>query len=227
MPRLLAFLKALFAEGHVRVPREPLARTATGDAGFEHVLRERDSVARLGLPFEPPSLNLNAAHWAAIVLYSSCQCMTYRDMNADQVQKLLAVDCTEPKHDPSVHYSVDLIFQVLPDLISMASGISPSDPLVTRLLELARDWPLSSVGVKNVEKVDPGPLMGHPCLRRLYIDRIMLRKDRSRLTTPEVCDAIREALGMHPSLCPTVASWLEEMDAETSAKSLSKTNGAA
>jgi len=78
-------------------------------------------------------------------------------------------------------------------------------------MKIARAWPLSSVGVAGVSDVDVDPFIDHPSLRRLYADRIVERRDASRLGDPRVRAAVREAIGAHDELVP--ASLLESLNA--------------
>jgi hypothetical protein len=75
---------------------------------------------------------------------------------------------------------------------------------VTGLTELARRWPLSSVGVKGLEGLDVSSFVGDPALLQLYVDRIIERADQSRLTDPRVNEAVRTALGGYPELAPAI-----------------------
>jgi len=52
----------------------------------------------------------------------------------------------------------------------------------------------------------------HATLRRLYLDRIIILKDLSRLSDARVALEVREALGSYPSLVPDVARRLRETD---------------
>jgi hypothetical protein len=110
---------------------------------------------------------------------------------------------------------VDLAFQFLPELISLARGIAEQDPLVEGLRTLAAAWPLSSVGVRDLpDYLDVTPFIDEPCLRRLYADRIVERKDLLRLNHPAAREAVREALGEHRYLAKEVAAVAFETEKE-------------
>jgi hypothetical protein len=131
-------------------------------------------------------------------------------MEAAAVHESLSSPCPE-KPSPAVCYSVDLSFRYLPDLLSLAKGIAPADPLVTGLTGLARAWPLSSVGVLGIEgPVDVRPFIADPSLRQLYVDRIIDKADASRLGDPQIVDLVREALGDFPDLAPKLAPALQQ-----------------
>ena len=203
---LRSFLIDLRETGRARV--EAFTSPLADDMAKVHeVLSELDSRARLEMPFQPPQLSLSAALWGATMLYRSSQFLVFRELGADLVKKTLSSRCPE-RPSPETSYSVDLTFRYLPDLVSLARGIAEDDPLVGGLLVLARTWPLSSVGILGVGDVDVSPFMPHPSLRQTYVDRILERRDLSRLSDPRVREAAQEALGLFTDLCPTVASIL-------------------
>jgi hypothetical protein len=171
-------------------------------------LEELDQVARANMAFTAPEFSESAACWAVAKLYRACQLVVCRDASeADMVQHL-AGNCPEP-HSPSADYSVDLVFQYLPDVMAIAKRLSSADPLVRELLVLARAWPLSSVGVENIEKVSIDSFIDHPGLRQLYVDRILARSDMKRMGDSRVNLAIKEALGAFPELSPAAAAMLD------------------
>jgi len=126
----------------------------------------------------------------------------------------LGIACPRPP-DPVTCYSVDLLLRYLPDVAAMAHGIAEDDPLVESLRELGRQWPLSSVGMPELGTVDPGAFVDDPSLRALYVDRILERRDTSRLDHPAVRAAVQAALGLHHELAPEIISALETSEGET------------
>jgi hypothetical protein len=129
-----------------------------------------------------------------------------RDANETDVRAALA----DPRPGPTAtaHYSVDLVFRFLPDLIALARRVSQDDPLVEALRNLIAPWPLASVGMSDIPVADIEPIIGHPCLRQLYVDRILARGDVARLDDPRVQEAVREALGACPELAPAISAKL-------------------
>jgi hypothetical protein len=198
----LDFVTALLeAGGRVRVGPEPLAVSELADAAMM-----LDAALRPSLAFEPPPLSVPAGEWAIRVLHRACQALVYREIDANAVRTGLALTCPVPP-SPRTCYSVDLAFQFLPELISLARGIAEQDPLVEGLRKLAEAWPLSSVGVRGLgDDLDVAPFIDDPSLRRLYADRIIERKDISRLKDPAAREAVREALGEHRYLAKEVAA---------------------
>ena len=194
------FIRDLLETGRVRVARDGKPPRGLGEA-----VDELDRAARVEMAFDAPELSRPAAQWAAETLYHGCRFLAYREIEAEAVREALARPCPEPP-SPAVCYSADLTFRYLPDLLALARGIAEGDPLVTGLMALAHQWPLSSVGVAGVGEVDVSPFIGDPTLRRLYADRVIDRRDVSRLKHPPVREAVREALGGYPELAPQVAA---------------------
>jgi hypothetical protein len=198
----LLFVDALLENGRVRVSA---SRAAPADLGA--AVAALDHEVRPELAFDgPPALDVPVAAWALTILYRGCQSLVYRDIDADAVRDALSHPCPAAEPSPSVCYSADLAFRYLPDLLSLARGVARDDPLVTGLTELARQWPLSSVGVKGLGPVDVSPFVEHPALLQLYVDRIIERGDRSRLTDVRIIEAVRAALGVHHDLAPAIAA---------------------
>lgn len=206
-------LNALLNEGRVRV--DPLF-DRNGQLQVEGipelnaaaaVLESFELEYRMELAFVPPSLSRPALLWAAQSVQRACSLLTYREFSADQIQTALAIPCPE---EPSfaVVYSVDLTMRFLPDLVRLARAASSDDPLNKFLMDWAEQWPLSSVGIGGVTPRGPLTFLDHPCLRQLYIDRILVEQDESRLSDPQTRDAVLAATGLHSQLAPKLAAKL-------------------
>ncbi len=203
---LRPFLTALQESGRVRVGRPPEPPDVE-EAGVSALLLEFDRSARRDMPHTAPEFNPVAASWAAVRLYRACQFLVFRDLGAELASDQILLPCPAPV-SPSVTHSADLTLRYLPEVIVLARGISPGDPLLVALHQLARQWPYSSVGVAGLAGVDPGPVLDHPSLRQTYVDRILERRDVARLDRPAVREAVRETLGFHPDLCPEISAAL-------------------
>ncbi len=202
---LAQFLTELFAGRPVQV-----GALASPGRGELHealpLLREWEQQQRIALPGQPRecqslAFDAAAALWGATSLYLAAALTIHREAGPDVIDNLLAApppDLTQP----SAHYAVDLTFRFLPDLVRLAKSAASDDPLVARLLEWGRAWPLSSVGMAPGGAVDATPLRTSPLLVRLYVDRILAAGDESRLDVDFVQRAVAVAIGAHPSLVP-------------------------
>jgi hypothetical protein len=139
--------------------------------------------------------------------YRACQLAVYRDLDAGAIDELLGQACPAAEA-ASRHWSVDAVFRFLPDLVRHASTGSPGDPLVVRLRQWAAEWPLSSVGIAGVTPQREDEIALHAGFLQCYVDRILNRKDWSRLAHPAVRAAVDRSLGGHRSLFPEAAQRL-------------------
>ena len=166
----------------------------------------------------------------------ACSFFIHRDHPAADMLAALSPPCPAAP-SPSTCYSVDLTFRFLPDLHRLVQQASPQDPLCQVLKTWGLEWPLSSVGLEfkksetpepqisnndlqnQVTQPDPGSEMtsrldswwDNPCLRRLYVDRVLDRGDTHRLADPRVAQAVREVLGYHPELSVKMAAALQKL----------------
>ncbi|MCC6738133.1 MAG: hypothetical protein IT452_03745 [Planctomycetia bacterium] len=201
---LPAYLNALREHGRAKVdPPRPIGKRELDEA--LSVLRAMDAEARAEAPAGAPPLAEAVALWAAGVAYGASQALVFRHLDAEVVKTLVAIPAPPCADGAAAAWSADLTLRILPDLVGLARGVSDKDPLIEAVLALARAWPLSSVGVRGLDGVAPGAAAEHPALLRIYADRVLERRDLSRLADPRVREAVREALGAHPELCEEVA----------------------
>jgi len=198
-----SFLSALLADGRVqvagddRLPDEDFHRADELLAAFEREYRD-------DLPGTPPPISPPAARYGAVMLYRICQYLVFRDVATETIHHELGRALDEPL-SPPVHYSVDLTFRFLPDAVKLCRGIAEGDPLVEEITRLGNRWPLSSVGMEECGEGPVDTFVDDPCLLRLYVDRIIARKDLGRLADPCVrAEAVR-VLGGFPELAPEIA----------------------
>jgi hypothetical protein len=203
---LCQFLSGLFEDGRVSVPAVgPLSEGEVREA--DRLLRETERRYRLELPAEAPAFEIAAARWAATRFYRACQFAVYRDVPEKLLDREL--DDLSCKHvSPETHYSVDIVFGYLPDLVNFAATAAERDPLVGHLRRWARLWPLSSVGIRGLEDVSIDDFAHCPSLMQLYADRIIAKEDASRLSDPRARQAVRSAVGMYPELAGVIGRQL-------------------
>jgi hypothetical protein len=210
---LPSFLHSLLGEGRVRVESvfKSDGRLLTEspqelNESFK-LLSDFEREYRLELAHKPPELNRAALLWGAIQVRRAASLLTYREAELEQLQAALTGSCPEPM-SASVVYSVDLTYRFLPDLLRLARAASPQDPLVAILKDWAERWPLSSVGGADVTVTGSLKWLDDPCLRQLYVDRILTNQDASRLTDPRTLEAVRIAVGGQSHLAPKLAAVL-------------------
>ena len=214
------FVESLYNEGRVRVGesvgRDGQLRHPTADdlEATKTVLKEFERSYRADLPGNPPSVSDKALIWGAVTTFHTSSFLAHRDASEEVIRLALSVPCPEVT-SPSVCYSVDLTFRFLPDLVRLARAVSSNDPFVSILASLARQWPLSSVGIADVGAVDVRSIVDDDCLLQIYTDRIIAAKDHSRLDEPRVRDKIRASIGLHSELAPQLSSYLNTTISQT------------
>ena len=198
------FIKSLAEEGCAVVGSSPLEER---DDSAPSALSQLDECARAELGLTAPEFSPSAALWAARLFYHLCQFTVCRDLGEDAVTAACTVPCPEPR-SPSTDWSADLTLRHLPRIFQLARHLSSADPLIQRIKEIAAAWPLSSVGIPELEKLNVDSFVVHDALRRLYADRIIEHTDTSRLGDARVDDALRADLGLHRDLAPALAEKL-------------------
>lgn len=200
------FWRSLVEDGRVGIfSADP--PTADDLPGLHRFLAEYDADRRLHLAHSAPPLDPAAAEWACTILFRACQFLVIRDIEADVVSGELAKPCPGGISAP-VLYSVDLALSHLGVVLKLADRIAADDPLTTGLRNLARAWPLSSVGIPDVGAIDVQGILSDKCLTALYVDRIIAHVDQSRLDDPLVARRVAAALGGYPELAPTISHHL-------------------
>ena len=139
---LSQFLERLFEEGRVTVSApEPVQADELQAA--EATLAALEAVYRLDLPGEPRRWRCAAARWAAVSLFHACQFVAFRNAGEEMIAAALRRGPPFPRPQAaSLHYSVDLTFRFLPDLMRLARTDAENDPLLGYLRQWAIDWPL-------------------------------------------------------------------------------------
>lgn len=201
---LFNFLYQLWNGGRVEVSAHEDA-LGSEESKVRRALRDLCLEQEPDLPFKCPPLNEDAALWAALKLYRGAQFLVFLDADEALIRSELGEACPNNDNPASLAYSVDLCFHFLGDLLFLAQKNKERPFLVDALRSLAARWPLSSVGIPDTAPSSPPDFLENPCLKQVYVDRIIARSDVSRLSLPQVRDAVKAALGMYPELCPGLA----------------------
>lgn len=189
------FLIDLIQTGQVTVPNQIVDFDADASDQATTLLEEYYRADALTMPYTAPAFHPEAALWAAKYIFSTIQLILLRDIGEERMNELLT--SYTGKHTPEAIYSADLTLRFLPDIFKFASGLSPEDPLIAKLKATAQLWPFSSIGIANIAAFSEDTMLDHPSLRLAYIDRIMLKKDITRLQGKQEKTLVKEALGIH------------------------------
>ena len=155
-------------------------------SAVQEQIRRADQLARLDAPGQAPELDLAAAQWALSLLAWSVSLLVDR-ANVD-THLPLELTSSEPAGDLACHHwSVDLAFRYLGEVLLRAKSAASEDALVTELVNICSRWPLSIVGTHvpwNAERAQV--LMEQPSLRRILLDRIIARSDEHLAQEPSL-----------------------------------------
>lgn len=209
MPPLRSFAEELFVTGRVRLTTDNSPDEVDVTETVVRVL-DFETTQRLDLPGIAPAVDEAALRWALVAFYHACQFQVYRHLGVSSLSDRFAA---EPPSGSTAeaHYSVDLVFRFLPDLVKLAQSGSPEDPLLATLTEWCEAWPLSSVGVSDVKPPHCEPILADECLLRIYVDRILRTQDESRLSDQRIRDEVSRAVGVFPELGGEVMKSLSNM----------------
>ena len=188
----LEFCEQLFANGVLTAERQQ-SNHADQLAAVHEQIQRADQLARLDAPGQAPALDLNAAQWALGVLAWSVSLLVDR-ANAD-THLPVELARTEPKGDSACHHwSVDLAFRFLGEVMLRAKAAASEDDLVTELVDVCSRWPLSIVGTQVPWNAERGQIIvDHPSLRRVLLDRIIARSDKHLSQEP----SLRQYIEVH------------------------------
>lgn len=199
------FVEQLFLDGTVRLESSDLP--ASGD--LTHAVQwvvDYEPTLRVHWPTAPPQIEPVSLQSVIDQFYRAAQLVVYRELGEDEIAKRISPDFERAQHtaadSPDAIYTIDLILRFLPDLVRRVRAMSSNDPLLKPLLDWGHRWPLSSVGIPDLEAGDPEPVLRHPCLCQIYIDRVIEFEALDRLSHPEMAERVRGVLGAYPELSP-------------------------
>ncbi|MDN3694790.1 hypothetical protein QWZ06_22295 [Chryseobacterium tructae] len=140
--------------------------------------------------------NKTTAVWAAKVLYHSAQLYLIRENTAYNLENLI------PKFkgtkDISSVLSADLSLRFLPEVMSALNSIDPEDPLIKILEEILTEFHYSGIGHDlDLKKVNWEEELKDKTYRKLYMERIVEKKDYQLAEIPFINKLLIAEFGMH------------------------------
>nr|WP_295869570.1 hypothetical protein [uncultured Chitinophaga sp.] len=195
---LSSFITTLVRDGQVTVDTAVHSFSPDDLTATRNVLLHYYQHDLTDMPGEAPAFDSDTALWAAGFIYRAAQLIRSRPPGNTGIEQWL------PKHagatGPEAVYSADLCLRYLPDLLSIAKNLAPTDPLVQRLTETAAQWPFSSTGMNIYPATPMTVITEHPALLQAYTDRIIASKDTGRCNDTVVMAAVKASLGSYAHL---------------------------
>ncbi|MGE8554012.1 MAG: hypothetical protein ACN6OB_08750 [Chryseobacterium jejuense] len=140
--------------------------------------------------------NTTTAVWAAKVLYHSAQLYLIRESTADNLENFI------PKfkgtRDVSTILSADLCLRFLPEVIIALNSADPEDPLIKMLEAILTEFHYSGIGYDlDLSRVNWEGELRDKTYRKLYLERIVEKKDYKLAEIPFINTLLMAEFGMH------------------------------
>lgn len=150
----------------------------------------------LEYPYSAPPFDAAAALWAAKTMNMAAQLLLYRENKPDDLGVLF------PAFDREINraaiLSADLCLRFLPDTLRELKIIDSLDPLILILENILQQWHYSGIHYPlDLSKADLETGLADPCMRQLYLDRIIHYKNISLAQHELFRNHISGALGLY------------------------------
>ena len=145
------------------------------------------------VPFDAPG-----ALWAAQTIFYSAQLLLIRENTI----KDLATLFPEIKGEISLpaKLSADLSLRFLPEIFAQLNIADSKDPLLPVLERFLKQFHYSSIGSDITPEVtDWESELADPIFRKLYLDRVVAKKDYKRAEIPYINQLLHAAFGLYKS----------------------------
>ena len=150
-------------------------------------------------PFQASTFDANAALWAARTIYYASQLILFRESQPDELESILP--SYEGTIDPSAILSVDLSLRFVPNIMKHLKLIDPEDSLIKILEKHLATWHYSAVGYDLKDStLDFEVINNSPCLKQLYLDRVIEKKAQNLAKIPIINQGIKATLGMYSTV---------------------------
>lgn len=159
-------------------------------------LQEEYRTESLEYPYTAPPFDAAAALWAAKTMNMAAQLLLYRENKPDDLSSLFPPFGREI--DKASMLSADLCLRFLPDTLRELKIIDSLDSLILILEDILSQWHYSGIHYPlDFSKVDLEAGLADPCMRQLYLDRIIHYKNISLAQHELFSNHISAALGLY------------------------------
>lgn len=131
----------------------------------------------LEYPGQAPDFHGEAALWGAKIIYFAAQLVLFRDHKIEELDIFLPD--FKGKINAQVLLSADLCLRFLPQIILELKRIDAEDTVIPILQKHMTDFSYSAIGFDVVsETINLDVVFSDPCLKQLYLNRVVERKDK-------------------------------------------------
>ncbi|WP_164723330.1 hypothetical protein [Chryseobacterium aureum] len=142
------------------------------------------------------SFNKKAAVWAAKVLYHSAQLYLIRENTEKNIENLIP-GFKGSRDIPSI-LSADLSLRFLPQIMLALNTVDPEDPLITLLENILTQFHYSGIGYDlDLKTIDWKEELKDSTYRKLYLERIVEKRDYKLAEIPFINKQLTAEFGMH------------------------------
>lgn len=136
------------------------------------------------------------AVWAAKILYHSAQLYLIRENTAQNMDQLISG--YKGVRDIPSFLSADLSLRFLPQIIDALYAVDPEDTLIRKLEDILVEFHYSGIGYDlDVRRVNWEEELKDPTYRKLYLERIVEKKDYRLAEIPYINKLLIAEFGMH------------------------------
>lgn len=140
--------------------------------------------------------NKDAAVWAAKVLYHSAQLYLIRENTEKNIDNL--IPGFKGTRDISSILSADLSLRFLPQVMVALNTVDPEDPLISTLENILMQFHYSGIGYDlDLKNVNWKEELKDSTYRKLYLERIVEKRDYKLAEIPVINKLLTAEFGMH------------------------------
>lgn len=140
--------------------------------------------------------NKEAAVWAAKILYHSAQLYLIRENTEKNIENL--IPAFKETRDISSILSADLSLRFLPQVIVALNTVDPEDTLIPMLENILVQFHYSGIGYDlDLKNVNWQEELKDKTYRKLYLERIVEKKDYKLAEIPFINKLITAEFGIH------------------------------
>ncbi|MDC8101617.1 hypothetical protein [Chryseobacterium rhizosphaerae] len=137
-----------------------------------------------------------AAVWAGKILYHSAQLYLIRENTAKNIDRLIFR--FKEKKDISSVLSADLSLRFLPQIIVALNTLDPEDVLIGMLEDILTEFHYSGIGYDlDLKGINWEEELKDSTYRKLYLERILEKRDYKLAEIPTINKMLIAELGMH------------------------------